>query len=1057
MAEDDAKKSGAKSETFQDFIRERARIDKSIKEKFRKKMAILFSDICNFTKYMDERGDIDGRAWVQQHHDIVLPIIEGHDGKILDIMGDGVLATFTTTLSAVKASIAIQEALKEYNEVTDPANEIHVSMGINTGEILVSDDDVAGIVVNTAQRIESKATQDQILISKTAYEDVRGSEDIICRVDKKNVIVKGVAGPLDLYRVVWQDEDIVLSRAPRVRAGDLAVERKARQPIKVVHVEVTREEDRLKMSVFEQRTGEESTVRNYEEMPVPMERIGERCREIVETLNNANRKGRLTREVLMRLREIGQVFRDELFTINVKKRIEDSKADHLILDLDDQLVQIPWELLHDGRQFLCQRFNMGRLVKTRQAVLYSKTRMLAQPLKMLVLADPKGDLKGAYEEGRQIRDFMDRDREVISVSLLSDGITPDFIKEKVRNFDLVHFAGHADYNPENPGLGGWRLSEGLITAQDISRMAGTAAMPAIIFSNACQSARTEEWGLKEYFQDEIFGLANAFILAGVKHYIGTFWEILDEPSRLFALEFYKQLVSGMTIGEAMRLARMELIEKFGEETIVWASYLLYGDPAFNYMDQIKEAEAEPEAPREDLVQAVEAGGITREKEKEEEIVFDKDKGKKAGKISRVWWGVAAAAIMACLLWLYPGFLRTNITEYERSAMASYQAGDYDRARETSQILLEKGPEKGLGYVILANIFFMEGDLEKAESLFKNALEARQATEGQKAEALMGLGRISSIRKDTSGALQYYQQAASLAPGTGQAYTSQAVLLDQQGEYDKALALFKKAGELAPDNDSIKLMANETLQKASVLADQERQERIDRLVEELLSSARRTVPAAQTDGWTSLPLTIWMMDFETKGYSLEEGKEHVIASGIIERIIERSRGQVVERAILDKLLEELKLSNTDLIDGSTALSIGRIMAARLIFLGKVVYAGPETQVSIRMIETETGQVKGAVNEIFGSAVSSSTIADGLSALILEKLDAAYPLRGKVSEVRGDEITLNIGQRQGVLIDQQFRVKDTDFILKITGVMQDTSTARLAEGAEGIETDMRVEAL
>ena len=91
--------------------------------------------------------------------------------------------------------------------------------------------------------------------------------------------------------------------------------------------------------------------------------------------------------------------------------------------------------------------------------------------------------------------------------------------------------------------------------------------------------------IKTYFQDEIFGLANAFVLAGVKHYVGTFWEILDEPSRRFALEFYRQVLLGLSVGEAMREARLSLIREYGEETIVWGSYLLYGDPTFNYMDQ----------------------------------------------------------------------------------------------------------------------------------------------------------------------------------------------------------------------------------------------------------------------------------------------------------------------------------------------------------------------------------------------------------------------------------------------------------------------------------------
>ena len=139
---------------------------------------------------------------------------------------------------------------------------------------------------------------------------------------------------------------------------------------------------------------------------------------------------------------------------------------------------------------------------------------------------------------------------------------------------------------ENPGKSGWRLSDGNLLAHEIKKMADTGFMPALIFSNACQSARTDEWNLKSHFQNEIFGLANAFILSGVKHYIGTFWEVLDEPSKRFAIEFYRHLFESKTVGEAVRMARLDLMDEYGEEAIVWASYLLYGDPTFNYMSHI---------------------------------------------------------------------------------------------------------------------------------------------------------------------------------------------------------------------------------------------------------------------------------------------------------------------------------------------------------------------------------------------------------------------------------------------------------------------------------------
>jgi len=174
---------------------------------------------------------------------------------------------------------------------------------------------------------------------------------------------------------------------------------------------------------------------------------------------------------LRKLRDSGQVLSDELFTQNIKEIVNNTKANHLAINMDDKLVQIPWELLYDGQGFLCQRFSMGRLVRTKQNVIgMGKVRALARPLKMMILADPKGDLKEAYLEGTQIRDFLDCEKDIIHASLQTDNLSSDFIKERMRNFDLVHFAGHHDYDSQHPQRSGWRLTDGRFEAQDILKM-----------------------------------------------------------------------------------------------------------------------------------------------------------------------------------------------------------------------------------------------------------------------------------------------------------------------------------------------------------------------------------------------------------------------------------------------------------------------------------------------------------------------------------------------------------------------------------------------------------
>jgi len=832
---------------------------------------------------------------------------------------------------------------------------------------------------------------------------------------------------------------------------DTAPENERKQLPRVTEVEITREFDRLKLSVHEQVAGEESTIRHYEELPISGEMIRKRCRELVDTLNKANRQGRLNPEVLARLTEIGQVLHDELFSVSAKEALRKTAAEYLTLKTDDKLVQIPWELLHDGQDFLCQRFNMGRVVKTRQAIRGVSTRLLSGPLNMLILADPKGDLKGAYAEGIQIRDYADLNREFINASLRSSNITPEFIKQKIRNFDFVHFAGHADYDVQNVGHSGWRLTSGNFKAIDITKMAGTGSMPALIFSNACQSARTEEWKLSANFEDEVFGLANSFLLAGVKHYVGTFWEILDEPSSFFALSFYKYLLSGMTIGWALRESRLALIREYGEETIVWASYVLYGDPTFNYKEQL----AATRAGREPTPTPI----LTRHREaKTREDVID-FAAKETERSKWTWWSIAASLVLvvAMMLWGYPGLLKKDAIKYERTALAYYNEGNFQEALDVCQILEDKSPDVSLTYLVRGNIYLANGKLDTAEAAYHKALQAQRQTDVQKAQVLVGLGRIASLRKQPDIALRYYQQATEAAPKNSLGYISQALLLESRSDYDDALNLLEKARALEPQNQVLAAITNETRKKVAIDRDQKKQERLDRLVKELLESIEARPSAPPTDDWTSLPLTMWILDFEAQGYSVQEGQERLLVSGITAQALQHSRARLVERSLLDKMVEELKLGTSKLTDQSTALYLGKILAARLIISGHMVYAGPLVQISMRLIETETGRIVAAVNESFGSAEPASVLVDRLSKELLKQLKELYPLRGKISEIRDGGLRLNIGEMVGTKIGQRFRAMDEDEILEVTSTQKDSSLVKVVKGRALLQEGSRVEVI
>jgi len=717
--------------------------------------------------------------------------------------------------------------------------------------------------------------------------------------------------------------------------------------------------------------------------------------------------------------------------------------------------KFPWELLHDGKQFLCQRFSMGRLVKTRQTTAGTRSRKLDRPLRALILADPEKNLESARREGMEIHDFMDQRQELISAVFRNDDITTDLVSSKLKNFDMVHFAGHSEYNRENPSESGWRMSDGVLKAGKFMKMSQSGIMPVLVFSNACQSARTDEWTFKTHFHDEIFGLANAFILSGVKHYIGTFWEILDEPGKTFALEFYKHIFAGHTVGEAMQRARFALINIYGEESLVWASYLLYGDPTFNYMDQIKKSSIRIEA---DIHQKEsETIQLDQTKTRSQEIKATAKPLPARKKSSFVWMGGAGAAVILILLFaFFNGVFKPDTTQREQALLAHYQSGNFKDALIAAQELTAENAEVRLSYLVEGDIYLRQGNLEAAKVSYEKALKAPKGTNVQKADALIGLGRLSSLQDQKSDALSYYEQASQAAPDTSRGYLSQAMLIHKQGDAQAALGLLKKVRGQSPQNPAVEAFAIETRRQVELAQDEKREQRIDELVKELLANMDQPPRAEIGDGWTSRPLTLWIMDFKTKGYSVQEGEETLLMAGVTDHLLKEERVQLVERALLDKLLGELKMGSSELADRRTALAVGKLMAARLIASGTIVYSGPHTQVSLRLFETESGRIMASVNETVGNAVPVYELASRLTENLSSKIERKYPLRGKIIQIDGNTATINIGVNVGVQEEQVFGIVGSEIQLETVAVENDRCIVKSREDSELLKIDQRVQA-
>jgi CHAT domain-containing protein len=313
--------------------------------------------------------------------------------------------------------------------------------------------------------------------------------------------------------------------------------------------------------------------------------VAARARGLIEVLARGARQRALTQAALADLRTLGEDLYRALLPEATRGELADLAGSVLLLELDEALVGLPWELLHDGRAFLCRRFDLGRAVVTAAPRRAAPARELARPAQLAVLlSDARRDLPRLAEEGEAIVDALEAHPGVV-VHLTSAG-TVDAARATLRDAELVHYAGHADYQQGDPGASSWAFADGPLDARAIRAL---GRLPLFVFANGCASSHEPPAGDPA----RVFGLASAFLQGGTRFVLGTQWDVVDAQARVFAAAFYRELGRGRALGAAVRRARDAVIVAEGEGGLGWASYVLYGDPGAVLLEAAEAAAPPP--------------------------------------------------------------------------------------------------------------------------------------------------------------------------------------------------------------------------------------------------------------------------------------------------------------------------------------------------------------------------------------------------------------------------------------------------------------------------------
>ena len=271
------------------------------------------------------------------------------------------------------------------------------------------------------------------------------------------------------------------------------------------------------------------------------------------------------------------------------------QMDRMVLVLDGYTANLPWELLLADDKPLALS---TRMVRQLQSPRYRTQVRQTLEKRAYVIGNPSTEgfnkvfadgptrkapealdsLEGAGNEAQTVVNVL-RQYGYDCEEAIGGEKAVDIINKLYRSlYRIVHIAAHGVYD-EKTRDGGSRsgvvLSDGLlITAAEIGAM---ETVPDLVFLNCCHLAKADARPVA--FNRLAYSISRELIEMGVRAVVAAGWAVDDGAARVFAEEFYRQILRNRPFGDAVFAARSRTHEEFpGLNT--WGAYQAYGDPGF---------------------------------------------------------------------------------------------------------------------------------------------------------------------------------------------------------------------------------------------------------------------------------------------------------------------------------------------------------------------------------------------------------------------------------------------------------------------------------------------
>jgi len=220
------------------------------------------------------------------------------------------------------------------------------------------------------------------------------------------------------------------------------------------------------------------------------------------------------------------------------------------------LASLPFHAFHDGSQYLIQRQQISLSASPFESTQHMKPK---QPRRTLVIGVSDKLAPRIRDEVASIGELTD------AVMLVGSDATLDVVRSQASRHDVIHFACHSEFDPENPDLSAFRLADGWVRAAEL---AAWSLRGSTVVMASCSSGRQGDVNV-----DEFTGLPRSLLSAGTDAVIVNLWPVDDETSVGIMSHFHLAMKT-TSPAEALRSAQLAALDLF-PHPYLWAPAVTY--------------------------------------------------------------------------------------------------------------------------------------------------------------------------------------------------------------------------------------------------------------------------------------------------------------------------------------------------------------------------------------------------------------------------------------------------------------------------------------------------